>query len=365
LTAVRRVVVPLAVLAALVLVPYVSVDTHGVFSSDLDSPGSLQLLGLCLVFGAVALSYDLLFGFTGLLSFGHALYFAIGAYVCNIALTRWEWSFWQALLLTAAVGLAVPLVLGSISLRVTGIAFAMVTLAFAQAGNVLVHKNPDKLTGGDEGLGIGFEADVPSAFIGVFNTQNLYWLALGYAAAVFAISAWAVSSSPGRVWQAIRENELRVQVLGLRPFWFKLLVFVLASFLATAGGVVYLLLIGSSSPGVTTASFTLALLIMVVLGGTGTLWGPMIGGFLYTFLDSRLVDWSANERVQDLPEVLETPLSEPLFVLGVLFILVVYFLPGGIAGVAGRRQRSGLEVLTAAVQPAMTPEAEDEVKARL
>ena len=67
---------------------------------------------------------------------------------------------------------------------------------------------------------------------------------------------------------------------------------------------------------------------MVVLGGTGTLWGPMIGGFLYTFLDSRLVDWSANERVQDLPEVLETPLSEPLFVLGVLFILVVYFLPG-------------------------------------
>ena len=129
-----------------------------------------------------------------------------------------------------------PLVLGSISLRVTGIAFAMVTLAFAQAGNVLVHKNPDKLTGGDEGLGIGFEADVPSAFIGVFNTQNLYWLALGYAAAVFAISAWAVSSSPGRVWQAIRENELRVQVLGLRPFWFKLLVFVLASFLATAGG---------------------------------------------------------------------------------------------------------------------------------
>ena len=192
-----RILVPLAVLAALALVPYLSLDTHGLFSSNLDSPGTLQLLGLCLVFGAVALTYDLLFGFTGLLSFGHALYFAIGVYVCNIALTRWDWSFWQALLVTAAVGLVAPVVLGSVSLRVTGIAFAMVTLAFAQAGNVLVHKNPDNLTGGDEGLGIGFDADVPSAFIGVFNTKNLYWLALGYAAAVFAISAWAVSSSPG------------------------------------------------------------------------------------------------------------------------------------------------------------------------
>jgi branched-chain amino acid transport system permease protein len=360
-----RIVVPLAVLAGLALVPYVSLDTHGVFSSDLDSPGSLQLLGLCLVFGAVALSYDLLFGFTGLLSFGHALYFALGVYVCNIALTRWEWSFWQALLLTAAVGLVAPLVLGAVSLRVTGIAFAMVTLAFAQAGNVLVHKNPDNLTGGDEGLGIGFDADVPSTFIGVFNTKHLYWLALGYAAAVFAIAAWAVSSSPGRVWQAIRENELRVQVLGLRPFWFKLMVFVLASFLATAGGVVYLLLIGGSSPGVTTASFTLALLIMVVLGGTGTLWGPIVGGVLYTFLDNRLVDWSASERVQDLPSVLSTPLSEPLFVLGVLFILIVFFLPGGIAGLATRRRRSGLEVLEAVVDRTPTVEAEEEVEARL
>jgi branched-chain amino acid transport system permease protein len=362
---VRVVVVPLVVFGALALVPYVSLDTHGVFSSHLDSPGTLQLLGLCLVFGAVALSYDLLFGFTGLLSFGHALYFAIGVYVCNVALTRWDWAFWQALLVTALAGLLVPLVLGAVSLRVTGIAFAMVTLAFAQAGNVLVHKNPDNLTGGDEGLGIGFDADVPSAFIGVFNTKNLYWLALGYAAVVFAIAAWAVSSSPGRVWQAIRENELRVQVLGLRPFWYKLMTFVLASFLATAGGVVYLLLIGGSSPGVTTASFTLALLIMVVLGGTGTLWGPIIGGFLYTFLDHRLFDWSANERVQDLPSVLSTPLSEPLFVLGVLFILIVYFLPGGIAGLAGHRRRSGLEILEAAVEPATSAEAEQEVEARL
>jgi branched-chain amino acid transport system permease protein len=345
-----RITVPLGLLVLLAAVPYISLDTRGVFSSPLDSPGTLQLLGLCLVFGGVALTYDLLFGFTGLLSFGHALYFAIGVYVANIALTRWQWELWQALLLTAVVGLVVPIVLGSVSLRVGGIAFAMVTLAFAQAGNVLVHKNPDNLTGGDEGLGLDF-LNIPEAFVGVFNTKHLYWLALGYLAAVVLIAWWAVNSSPGRVWPAIRENELRVQVLGLRPFWFKLTAFVLGSFLATAGGVVYLLLIGGSSPEVTTAGFTLTLLVMVVLGGSGTLWGPVIGGILYTFLDNRLVSVAGSEDVQSLPAVLSTPLSEPLFVLGTLFILVVFFLPGGIAGIAtrGRGRPRGLRALGDAV----------------
>ena len=108
----------------------------------LDSPGTLQLLALCLVFAGVALTYDLLFGFTGLLSFGHALYFALGVYVTNIALTKWEWGMWPTFAFVAVVALVLPLVLGSVSLRVSGIAFAMVTLAFAQAGEVLVHKNP-------------------------------------------------------------------------------------------------------------------------------------------------------------------------------------------------------------------------------
>ncbi len=143
---------------------------------------------------------------------------------------------------------------------------------------------------------------------------------------------WSVDSSPGRVWQAIRENEPRVEVLGLHPFRFKLAAFVLSSFLATAGGVVYVLLVGGATPAVTTPAFTLSLLLMVVLGGTGTRWGAVIGGILYTFLDSRLTAWTATPTVQDLPSVLRVPLSEPLFVLGTLFILLVFFLPGGIVG---------------------------------
>jgi branched-chain amino acid transport system permease protein len=350
LRAAARIVVGLAVLAFLIAVPRLSVDTHGVFSSDLSSPGTLQLLGLMLVFGGVALSYDLLFGFTGLLSFGHALYFAVGVYLLAVATTRWDWSLPRTLLLTAVVGLVLPLVLGSVSLRVGGIAFAMVTLAFAEAGSTLVDKNPRQWTGAEEGVPVNFE-QLPEAFVGVLNTDNLYYLALAYLVAVFLIANWVIDSSPGRIWQAIRENEQRVEVLGLPPFRFKLLVFVLASFLATAGGVVYVLMIGSATPQVTTPAFTLSLLLMVVIGGTGTRWGAIVGGALYTFLEFRLPDWSGSQTVQDLPAVIETPLSEPLFVLGTLFILLVFFVPGGIAGLVSRRPRRGLRRLEHAVVP--------------
>jgi branched-chain amino acid transport system permease protein len=84
---------------------------------------------------------------------------------------------------------------------------------------------------------------------------------------------------------------------------------------------------------------------MVVIGGTGTLWGPILGAFLYTFLDQRLPAFVDTERIQDLPSVLRVPLSEPLFVLGVLFILIVFFLPGGLAGLGGRGRRRGLRLL--------------------
>lgn len=353
MSAARRalsIVIPLAVFGLLALVPQLSVDIPKVFDGPLDTPGTLQILALCLLFGGVAMSYDLLFGYTGLLSFGHALYFAVGVYLTAIGLTKWEWSLAKTLLVVALVGLVLPLVLGTICLRVGGIAFAMVTLAFAQAGTVIVAKNPDGLTGAEEGVFLNVDP-LPEFFIGVFNMKNLYWLTLGYAAAVFFIVRWAVDSSPGRVLQAIRENELRVQVLGLRPFSYKLMSFVLASFLATAGGVVYAILIGGATPEVASANLTLSLLIMVVLGGAGMRWGALLGGILYTFLDQRLPALASSEQVQDLPSIFRTPLSEPLFVLGTLFILLVFFLPGGLAGIGSRGRRRGLRALDEAVRP--------------
>jgi len=330
----RSLIVPVCLLAILVAVPFLGIDIPRVLPGPLDSPGTLQLLALCLVFAGVALSYDVLFGFTGLLSFGHALYFALGVYLPAIALTKWEWSLPATLGLLAVVAVAVPLVLGSVSLRVGGIAFAMVTLAFAQAGNVIVQTNPGGLTGGEEGIVLNVDP-LPDFLVGVLNTKNLYWVALGYAVAVFVVARSAIGSSAGHVWRAIRENERRVEVIGLRPYPYKLLSFVIASFLAAWGGFVWLLLIGVT-PEVTTATFTLTLLVMVVLGGAGTRFGAMVGGFLYTLLDYRLRNLSGEERIQDLPDVLRIPLSEPLFLLGALFIAVVFFVPGGLASLPAR-----------------------------
>ena len=325
------------VLVAIVL-PFLHVPLPGLMEGTLDSPGTLNLLGLCFVFGALALSYDVVFGYTGLLSFGHALYFATGVYVTAIALARWHWSMPQALALTAVVALVLPLVLGAICLRTREISFAMVTLAFAEAGSLLVLQNPFGLTGGEEGLALGAGV-LPAALAGVVNTRNLYWIALAFLVVVCAIVWWAVNSPPGRVWQAIRENERRVAVLGLNPYLYKLGAFVLSGFLASGAGVVYLLLQGGANPQVTTASFTLTQLVMVVLGGVGTLWGAVIGGIVYEYLDFRLVELSNASALQNLPAVLRVPLSEPLFILGTLFIVLVLFVPGGLGSLFRRANR--------------------------
>jgi branched-chain amino acid transport system permease protein len=355
---IRRVLsigVAVALVVALAFVPEISAEIPKLFKGPINSPGTLQLLATCLVFGGLALTYDLLFGFTGLLSFGHALYFAVGVYLPAIAMTKWGWSFWLALLFTAAWGLVLPLVLGAVSLRVTGIAFAMVTLAFAQVGVVLAIKNPRGWTGGEEGFGTDYEK-LPAALVGVLNTKHLYWLALGYAVVVFVLVRWAVNSSPGRVWQAIRENELRVEVLGLRPHGFKLMAFVLSCFLATAGGTVYLLTaLTGPSPSVTSANITLTLLIMVVLGGAGTRWGAVLGGVLYKYFEDRLAAIGDSTTVHDLPGVLSTPLSEPLFLLGTLFVLLVFFLPGGVARLSLRGRPVGLRRLEHAIETRSTP----------
>jgi branched-chain amino acid transport system permease protein len=340
---------PLAVFSALALVPKLNVSIPKLFDQPISSPGTLALLASCLVFGALALTYDIQFGFTGLLSFGHTLYIALGVYLSNIAITDWHWSFWEAILFTMVAAFVVANVLGFVSMRVSGIAFAMVTLAFAQAGSILAFKNPYKWTGGEEGFGVDYHK-LPAWTVGILNTKHLYWIALVYAALVFVIVQWAVSSSPGHLWQAIRENELRVQVLGMRPYIYKLMSCVLASFLATAGGVVYLLLLGGATTDVTTANFTLTLLLMVVIGGAGTRWGAMLGGFLYTYANQRLSDLSSSHAVESLPGVLRTPLQQPLFVLGVLFILVVFFVPGGLVQLFRRRRPKTMQRLQEAVQ---------------
>lgn len=321
--------------AFLAILPMLAIEIPGIFPGPTYTPGTLQLLAFSMLIASLALSYHLIFGVAGLLSFGHALYFAIGAYGLGISLRHFGLELLPAILVTFIAGLVVAAAVGALSLRVTGISFAMVTLAFAQAGSVLIRKNPGKLTGGDEGLALD-TTHVPDFFVGVLQTKNLYWLCLAVLVLVFLVSTWFERSNAGHVVAATRENELRVRVIGIRPYFVKLLTFVIGGVLATVVGMAYLLLQSSATEKLAGADFTLTLLVIVVLGGVGYRWGAVIGGVVYTLLDQRLTSLASSDAISGLPDVLRIPLSQPLFILGTLFILVVLFLPGGIAGVTAR-----------------------------
>ncbi len=329
----------LAVPVLLALLPLAGLHIPWVLPGTTDvlnSPGTLAVLGLCFVFGGVALSFDLLFGFTGLLSFGQVLYFATGVYVLDIALSVWNWPLFPAIALSMAAGGLLSLLLGAISLRARGIAFAMVTLAFAQAGYYLIEDNPHNLTGGDTGL-VMSASRLPAFLVGVVSTRNLYWLALAFLAAAYAV-VWLVTESvTGRVWLAIRDSERRAEVLGFAPFRFKLASFVISSLIATSGGMIYLLLVGTAAPdSVASTAVTVSILIMVVLGGAGTRWGAVTGAIVYVYLQQYLLKVAAEPSFGALPAVLRVPLSQPDFLLGALFIVFILFAPDGIAGLARR-----------------------------
>ncbi|GAA1648886.1 branched-chain amino acid ABC transporter permease [Microbacterium flavum] len=347
-----------ALVVLMAVLPLLNIQIPGVLPGATYTPGTLALLSLCMVFAALALSYNLLLGTGGMLSFGHALYFGAGSYGLGLALQFFGVPLWPGVFIALLGGMVIAVFTGAISMRVSGIPFAMVTLAFAQAGSVLVRRN-QQVTGGEEGLRLPV-AQVPEWLVGVVNTRNLYWFTLVVLVVVYLIVLWVDRSRLGHLAQATRENELRVQVLGLRPYTAKLIVFVVAALCASLAGIAYMLLQSGTQPSSVGADLTITVLVMVVLGGVGFRWGAIVGGVLYTILDQRLTVLSRAEWIHSLPDVLRIPLSEPLFILGVLFILVVMFLPGGIAGTIdaavrrrrGERTRSQLRQIDESDEPA-------------
>jgi branched-chain amino acid transport system permease protein len=337
---VRRIVLA-ALLVVGIAAPFVGLTVPWILPGTVDvvnSTGTLVVLGLGFIFAAVALGYDVMFGFTGLLSFGQVLYFAFGAYCLDITLSVWNWPLVPALLVTLAAGAVLALLLGSIALRGTGIAFAMVTLAFAQAMYYLIEDNPHNLTGGDTGLVMSTNR-VPAALVGVASTRNLYWVALAFLVVVYLLVGWATRSSAGKVWLAIRENERRAEVLGFWLFGYKLASFTLSSVIATAAGMMYLLLVGTASPdSVASPTVTVSILVMVVLGGAGTRWGAVTGAIVYVYLQQYLLKVAAEPSFASLPAVLRVPLSQPDFLLGLIFVLFILFVPGGLSGLHVRRR---------------------------
>ncbi|GAA3210865.1 branched-chain amino acid ABC transporter permease [Microbacterium terregens] len=358
------VVVGASLVVLMAVLPLLNISIPGILPTPTYMPGTLALLSLCMVFAALALSYNLLLGSAGMLSFGHALYFGAGAYGLGIALEHFGVPLFPGIFVALIGGMGIAFVTGAVAMRVSGIPFAMVTLAFAQAGSVLVRRNSG-ITGGEEGLSLNTE-QVPDLLVGVVNTRNLYWFALAVLVIVYLVTLWVDTSRLGHLARATRENEQRVRVLGLRPYRAKLLVFVIAGVLASLAGVAYMLLQSGTVPRSVSADLTITILVMVVLGGVGFRWGAIVGGVLYTLLDQRLTVVAGSELVAGLPDVLRIPLSEPLFLLGVLFILVVMFLPGGIAGTidAWWRRRRG-ERVRLSLQSMDDADAETDVPAEV
>ena len=297
----------------------------------LRNPGIQQTLAVAFLYGALALTYDLLFGFTGLLSFGHAIFFAAGAYLTAIFINTNGWSLYVAVFAAIVITALLATLIGVASLRTKGITFAMVTLAFGEAGHVIISRNFGNLTHGENGLPINADR-IPGIFIGVVNTKYLFWLALGVLIFVYAAIWWITESSAGRVFAALRDNEVRTSVLGLNPNRFKLLSFVIAASLASVIGAAMLLVSGNAAPRYATAETTIALLLMVILGGARTRWGAVIGGIIYSVASTRLQDLNQANALKSLPKFISGPLSEPTFILGLLFIFVVMFAPGGLSG---------------------------------
>lgn len=323
------------VFGVLATLPMSTLSVPGLFDGAFNTPGVGQLIAICLVFGGLAISYDLLFGGTGILSFGHGLFVTAGMYVTTILVNHAGFGLWTAAALALAAGTVAAVLLGAVALRVSGIGLAMVTLAFGQAVSILVISGSPSLTGGEQGQALNADA-VPAALAGVLNTRNLYWIALGYLVVCACVVWWVLGSVPGRVMRGLRDNELRVQVLGLNPYLFKLLSFVVAGVLATGGGIVYLLLLGSATPSVSTSDFTLALLVMVVLGGSGRRWGAIAGGIVYAYASQSLTRLSGSPGVASLPAAVRGPLEQPLFLLGLAFVVIVLFVPGGLAALPAR-----------------------------
>lgn len=307
------------------------------------TPGSqLGLPTEVFIFALFALTYDLLFGFTGLISFGHALFIGLGAYALANAMTSHGVAFWPALGIVLVAGVVVSAVTGALALRTRGVYFAMVTLAFAQAAFTLAESNVGSLTGGDNGMPVN---GAPIWLVGPGNGTHFYYVALATLVAGFLMLRLFVQSPAGRVWQAVRENEQRALMIGYHPYAFKLLAYVIAGTVATLGGALYAMYVGTVSPNLLSADTTIQLLLMVIIGGAGSLWGAIIGAAIVRYLDHYLNVLSTSSLVSSLPNWLHQTLGQPLLIFGVIYLFLIYFFPQGIAGLAQRRWRIGRSVV--------------------
>ncbi len=278
----------------------------------------VRLLQEILIWAIYAMSLDLLMGYAGMVSFGHSAFFGIGGYVAALALARRP-DLVGALLLPGAAGAGAALVLGVFSTRVSGVYFIMLTLAFSQM--FYAYAFQASWLGAEDGI-----TGVPRPALGGGTLGDpafhLYVVAI---AALAAIGLWRVVRSPfGHVLVGIHENETRMEAVGYPVRRYKLLAFLIAGTVAALAGALYAQFSGSITPDAFFWTTSGEALLMVIIGGTGTLGGAALGAAAFILLQS----------------LVSTYTERWMLLLGVTFVLFVLFAPGGLVGAL--RGRVGL-----------------------
>ena len=314
------------------------------------SNGMIDSCITALTLMAAAMSLNLLLGFTGLISIGHSAFFGIGAYATGILVSRYGWSPFQTLAVAFVVAFVVGALVSLPALRIKGVYLALVTLALGLVFPQLVKAQKlEWLTGGARGLdktGFRFTKDNPTYEIfgwnpwGSLRGENVkpfhYWIAMIIVIGVYLVCRGVVKSRAGRSMIAIRDNETAAAVMGVNLAITKALVFGLSAALCALPGSLSAIRTGNVTPDSTniTVQGAITFLIVMVVGGAGSLWGPIIGAGLFVFITELTGDWSDPEQIPGIIRPLfswsNTPPGSGIF--AILLIVLMFVAPFGIVG---------------------------------
>ncbi|HXN16259.1 MAG TPA: branched-chain amino acid ABC transporter permease [Usitatibacter sp.] len=289
-------------------------------------PYYMTLVLPALAYAIALLGFNLLFGYTGLLSFGHALFVSVGAYAAAVLTSKLGVKSFEAVVLIAGlVAVAVALPVGLLCVRYVRIFFGILTLAFGMLFHSFLFKFYD-LTGGDTGIRVLRPTLLGNAFGELDKTAFLIGPFYYYCLALLVAMGWVmwriVHSHFGLHLVAIRENRRKAEYLGVRVRLFRLIAFLISAFYGAVGGVILAINTGQADPELAYWTHSGELVFMTVLGGFGSFFGPMVGAFSFIFLKSELMSLTQYWR----------------FFLGVTLALIVIGLPHGLMGLAQRRQ---------------------------
>jgi branched-chain amino acid transport system permease protein len=273
-----------------------------------------------LVFAILAMSVDILLGFAGMASLGQAAYFSVGAYLTAILATKYQfglgWDFWLVVLLAMLLGAAAAAFFGLFAVRATGVYFLMITLALGQCVWGLAYRW-HSLTNGDNGINVSTR---PNFGLDLNNEQTFFFLVFAFFTVTLLALYVLVRSPFGRSLEGIRERELRMRVLGYNTWLHKYIAFIIAGAVGGLSGVLWAFTNGLVSPDTVVLTTSVDALLMVVLGGAGTLVGGAIGSAI----------------VFGLREYLSTLVPWWQYVLGGVYVLTILYLPMGLMGLPGR-----------------------------